>query len=118
MTGVQTCALPISVRKFLESFDPHNDPDNVIIDFKHSKVCDQSGLEAIKSLSDRYFNIGKRLHLKHLSTECRKFLKSMEVFVGVNVISKPQFRLVPSHERLELVLPELDSKPRTEDQNG
>ncbi len=24
-----------SVRKLLESFDPHNDPDNVIIDFKH-----------------------------------------------------------------------------------
>lgn len=100
-----------SVRKFLESFDPYNDPDNVIIDFKHSKVCDQSGLEAIKSLSERYFNIGKRLHLKHLSIECERFLKSMEVFVGVNVITKPQFRLVPSHERLELVLPKLSHKP-------
>ncbi len=97
-----------SVRKFLESFDPYKDPDNVVIDFRHSKVCDQSGLEAIKSLSDRYFNIGKRLHLKHLSEECRSFLKSMEVFVGVNVIKKPQFRMVPSHERLSLALPETE----------
>ena len=62
-----------SVRKFLDSFDPYKDPDNVVIDFRHSKVCDQSGLEAIKSLSDRYFNMGKRLHLKHLSEECRIF---------------------------------------------
>jgi len=35
-----------SVRKFLDSFDPYKDPDNVVIDFRHSKVCDQSGLEA------------------------------------------------------------------------
>ena len=97
-----------SVRKFLDSFDPYKDPDNVVIDFRHSKVCDQSGLEAIKSLSDRYFNVGKRLHLKHLSEECRSFLKSMEVFVGVNVIRKPQFRMIPSHEKLKLVLPETE----------
>ena len=97
-----------SVRKFLDSFDPYKDPDNVVIDFRHSKVCDQSGLEASKSLSDRYFNVGIRLHLKHLSEECRSFLKSMEVFVGVNVIRKPQFRMIPSHEKLKLVLPETE----------
>jgi hypothetical protein len=32
----------------------------------------------------------------------------MEVFVGVNVIKKPQFRMVPSHERLGLALPETE----------
>ena len=101
-----------SVRKFLDSFDPHKDPDHVVIDFKHSKVCDQSGLEAIKSLSERYFNIGKRLHLKHLSMDCQRFLKSMEVFVDVNVIVKPKFRMVPTHEHLALVLPG-QKAPRT-----
>ena len=95
-----------SARKFLDFFDPHKDPDHVVIDFKHSKVCDQSGLEAIKSLSERYFNIGKRLHLKHLSTDCQRFLKSMEVFVDVNIIMKPKFRMIPSHEHLELAIPD------------
>ena len=65
----------------------------------------QSGLEAIKSLSERYFNIGKRLHLKHLSMDCQRFLKSMEVFIDVNVIVKPKFRMIPTHEHLGLVLP-------------
>jgi hypothetical protein len=32
----------------------------------------------------------------------------MEVFVGVNVIKKPQFRMIPSHEKLKLVLPETE----------
>jgi hypothetical protein len=32
-------------------------------------------------------------------------LKSMEVFIDVNVIVKPKFRMIPTHEHLGLVLP-------------
>lgn len=85
-----------SVRKFLEYFDPHKDPEDVVIDFKHSRVCDHSGLEAIKSLSERYFNLGKRLHLKQLSTECQRLLKNMEDFVIINIIDEPQYLMLSS----------------------
>ncbi|MCF6159600.1 MAG: SulP family inorganic anion transporter [wastewater metagenome] len=84
-----------SVRKFLEHFDPHKDSENIVIDFRHSRLCDHSGIEAIKSLAERYFNLGKRLHLRHLSTECQYLLKNMETFVAINIIEEPQLSYVP-----------------------
>lgn len=92
-----------SVRKFLEYFDPHKDTENVVIDFKHSRVCDYSGLEAIKSLSERYLKLGKRLHLKQLNTECQRSLKSTEDFVIINILDEPQYLMLPGtgeHPRL------------------
>lgn len=99
-----------SVRKFLEYFEPHKDQENVVIDFKHSRVCDQSGLEAIKSLAERYYNLGKRLHLKHLSTECQRLLKSMEDFFVINIIEKPQFRIAPGKSKPPELVPHHNPK--------
>ncbi|MCF6147795.1 MAG: SulP family inorganic anion transporter [Candidatus Kuenenia sp.] len=101
-----------SVRKFLEYFEPHKDQENVVIDFKHSRVCDQSGLEALKSLSERYFSHGKRLHLKHLSTECQRFLKSMENFVVINIIEKPQLHVMPGSGRKPMLAPHLKKQQK------
>ena len=63
-----------SVSYFLELFDPANDPDKVIIEFKNSRVADHSGLEIIDTLAERYKKLGKNLSLKHLSPECRQLL--------------------------------------------
>ncbi|QJE98615.1 SulP family inorganic anion transporter [Luteolibacter luteus] len=63
-----------SVRNFADQFRPMADPDLVIVDFQQSKVCDLSGLEAIKALAERYRKIGKTLQLRHLSPDCRRML--------------------------------------------
>lgn len=80
-----------SVTSFLERFDPQQDNDDVIIDFARSRVADHSGLEAIDTLADRYLNAGKRLHLVHLSAECRKLLTKAGGLVEVNVIEDPKY---------------------------
>lgn len=63
-----------SVRDFAEKFNPASDPQRVVLDFHESRVCDLSGLEAIKSLAERYRKIGKTLEVRHLSPDCRRML--------------------------------------------
>ena len=80
-----------SATSFLERFDPKNDNDDVIIDFARSRVADHSALEAIDTLAERYLNAGKKLHLVHLSEECRKLLTKAGNLVEVNVIEDPKY---------------------------
>ena len=77
----------------MELFDPRNDPDDVVIEFQHSRVGDHSGLEAIDSLAERYLNAGKTLHLRHLSPECRQLLHKAGNLVEVNVIEDPTYHV-------------------------
>ena len=80
-----------SVTSFLEQFDPAQDNDDVVIDFADSRVADHSGLEAIDTLAERYMNMGKTLHLVHLSEEYRKLLRKAGALVEVNVIEDPKY---------------------------
>ncbi|MDA7916362.1 S8 family serine peptidase [Verrucomicrobia bacterium] len=74
-----------SVREFSARFSPTEDPDEVIIDFKHAKVCDYSSMEALSTLTERYRNAGKRIRLRHLSPECQNMLSTAEPLVEVEV---------------------------------
>lgn len=74
-----------SVRDFSEKFDPAKDPDQVILDFHDARVCDLSGLEAIRSLAERYRKVGKVLHVRHLSPDCRRMLERAGSMVDVQV---------------------------------
>ncbi len=82
-----------SVRSFTEMFDPRNDPKDVVIDFYYTRVYDQSGMEAINNLADRYRTEGKMLHLTHLSPECRKLLDKASDLVVVNMSEDPQYHV-------------------------
>ncbi|QDT37609.1 SulP family inorganic anion transporter [Stratiformator vulcanicus] len=82
-----------SVSSLKEMFDVANDPDDVVIDFYYTRVYDQSGLEAINSLAERYEKAGKRLHLTHLSPECRQLLGRAGDLVDVNLSEDPQYHL-------------------------
>jgi SulP family sulfate permease len=82
-----------SVSSFKEMFDPKNDPADVVIDFYYTRVYDQSGLEAINSLAERYQQAGKRLHLTHLSPECRQLLDRAGDLVEVNLSEDPQYHV-------------------------
>lgn len=64
-----------STDSFSEIFDPKNDPKEVVIDFKNTRVMDQSGVEAIDKLTKKYNKENKKLTLRHLSEDCKKLLK-------------------------------------------
>lgn len=82
-----------SVANFKELFEPENDPDVVIIEFRSSRVADHSALEAIDSIAERYLALGKELHLRHLSEDCRSMLKKAGNLCDVNVIEDPNYRV-------------------------
>ncbi|QDU84664.1 Bicarbonate transporter BicA [Planctomycetes bacterium Pla163] len=82
-----------STKRFSELFDPRQDPDDVIIDFQYARVSDHSAIEAIDSLAERYLNVGKELHLRHLSPECRQLLRKAGGMVEVNVIEDPRYHV-------------------------
>jgi SulP family sulfate permease len=82
-----------SVTSFKEMFDVANDPDDIVIDFYYTRVYDQSGLEAINQLAEKYEAAGKRLHLTHLSPECRDLLDRAGDLVEINVSEDPQYHV-------------------------
>lgn len=82
-----------SVTAFNEKFDVLNDPEEVIIDFAESRVTDMSGIEALNKITERYQKAGKKLHLKHLSADCRQLLKNAESIIDVNIIEDPTYRV-------------------------
>ncbi len=82
-----------SVSSFKDMFDVKNDPDDIVIDFYYSRVYDQSGLEAINVLSEKYTSAGKRLHLTHLSSECQRLLGKAGDLVEVSVSEDPHYHV-------------------------
>lgn len=83
-----------SITAFNDKFDVVNDPAEVIIDFKESKVVDMSGIEALNKLTERYKTAGKRLHLRHLSDDCKLLLKNANDIIDVNVLEDPHYKIV------------------------
>jgi len=63
-----------STHSFNTKFDPKNDPDTVQIDFIESKVGDHSGVEALKNITNKYIENGKKVTLTHLSPDCKTML--------------------------------------------
>ncbi len=82
-----------SVRNFQDLFNCKEDPDDVIIEFQHSRVMDHSAIEAIDTLADRYVNAGKTLHLRHVSPECRQLLHKAGDLVEVNMLEDPRYHI-------------------------
>ncbi len=82
-----------SVKNFIELFDVKNDPKDVIVEFKHSRVADHSAIEAIDTLADKYNKAGKTLHLRHVSADCKELLHKARDLVEINVIEDPKYRV-------------------------
>mgnify|MGYP000150343588 CR=1 FL=1 len=83
-----------SVATFNEKFDVLNDPNQIVIDFKESRVADMSGIEALNKLTERYHKVGKKVHLAHLSEDCRKLLKNAEKVIEVNIQEDPTYKVM------------------------
>lgn len=94
-----------SAESFQTLFNPEGDPDDVVIDFINSRVVDSSGLEAIDKLAVRYEELGKTLHLKHLSPECSALLEKAGRLVEHSIVEDPHYgvavdyagRIKPNH---------------------
>ncbi len=82
-----------STHRFGLLFDSVNDPDEVVIDFAHSRVADHSAIEAIDSLAERYTRADKNLRLRHLSPECRLLLKKAGNLIEVNIEEDPKYHV-------------------------
>lgn len=90
-----------STSNFQEIFDPKNDPNDVIVDFKDSRVADHSAIEAIDKLAERYNKENKRLHLQHLSQECTLLLHTAGPLVEVNVREDPNYHIAADKKDFE-----------------
>jgi len=82
-----------SVKNFLDLFHPSQDPDDVIIEFQNSRVADHSAIEAIDNLAEKYIKAGKKLHLRHLSIECKELLTKAGDLIEVNVLEDPVYHI-------------------------
>ncbi|MBM9512944.1 SulP family inorganic anion transporter [Desulfogranum marinum] len=67
-----------STQMFVSKFDVKGDPDTVEIDFIESRVSDFSGIEAISGVVEKYEKEGKKVTLKHLSSDCKKLLNKSD----------------------------------------
>ena len=63
-----------SVTSFRELFQIKDDPDVVVIDFAASRVVDQSALQAIEDIAQKYHDAGKEVKLRHLTRDCHQLL--------------------------------------------
>ncbi|RTY64761.1 SulP family inorganic anion transporter [Flavobacterium sp. LB2P53] len=83
-----------STTAFLEKFDILNDPNEVIIDFKESKITDMSAIDAVNKITERYAKVDKTVHLRHLSEDCRVLLKNADSVIDVNILEDPTYKVV------------------------
>jgi SulP family sulfate permease len=79
------------IELFNSKFDIKNDPKEVVIDFKESRIVDQSAIECVNKLTERYLKMGKNVHLRHLSSDCVKLIKRAEKICDVNVLEDPDY---------------------------
>ena len=52
---------------------------------------DQSAIECVNKLTERYLKQGKNIHLRHLSSDCVKLIKKAEKICDVNVLEDPDY---------------------------
>jgi len=82
-----------STTAFTEKFDVANDPKEIIIDFKDSRVADMSAIEALNVVTNRYHKLGKKVHLRHLSKDCVVLLQNAEAIIDVNIMDDPTYKI-------------------------
>lgn len=82
-----------SVTGFSEKFDVVNDPEEVIIDFKESRVADHSAIEALNKLTERYAKQDKKVHLRYLSKDCKQLLDNASDIIDVNYYKESYYRV-------------------------
>jgi SulP family sulfate permease len=79
----------------MDKFDLMDDPDEVVVDFRESRIVDMSAIDALDKLSKKYSQQNKKLYLRHLSEDCRAMLKNAEAMIEVNIQEDPTYKVMP-----------------------
>lgn len=82
-----------STTAFAEKFDTNNDPTEVIIDFKESRIADMSAIDAVNKITERYAKLNKTIHLRHLSNDCKQLLQNADKVIEVNILEDPTYNV-------------------------
>ncbi|WP_417386365.1 SulP family inorganic anion transporter [Gimesia sp.] len=82
-----------SVSSFRELLDPVNDPPIVAIDFYFSRVYDQSAIEAINKIAERYRQEGKCLHLRNLNADCKRMIERAGDLAEVDISEDQHYHI-------------------------
>ncbi|HZG75057.1 MAG TPA: SulP family inorganic anion transporter [Paenibacillus sp.] len=59
---------------FVDAFDAKNDPERVIVDFRHMHVWDHSAVNAIAKVAQKYRQLGKEIRIESLNEESRRLV--------------------------------------------
>eukprot|EP00980_Cylindrotheca_fusiformis_P027834 scaffold22560_cov135-Cylindrotheca_fusiformis.AAC.45 len=78
-----------STSRFESIFTPKNDPSTVVLDFSESRIMDHSAVDAIHNIADKYAELGKKVFVQGLSTDCNSLI--LRYFEGRKA---PPFQLV------------------------
>lgn len=57
-----------STAAFSEKFEINEDPENIVIDFKESRIADMSGIETLQKTIQKYNSTGKKAILRNLDS--------------------------------------------------
>jgi len=87
-----------STTVFAEKFDIEGDPEHVVLDFAESRVVDMSAIEALNRITARYAEAGKKVHLRHLSEDCRALMDKAEAIIEVNHYEDPTYKVVTNKQ--------------------
>ncbi|WP_027378047.1 SulP family inorganic anion transporter [Kaistella palustris] len=87
-----------SVMAFSEKFKVADDPQEIVINFRESRVADMSAIEALNSLTAKYSAAGKKVHLQYLSADCIRLLQNAEAVIDVNIIQDPEYLVATERE--------------------
>ena len=82
-----------SVHNFLNSFNVDNDNkcSNIVIDLLFAHLSDHSAIEALNTITLRYKNAGKTIHIRNLDDESYKFITDSQKITNVNLIKNPNW---------------------------
>ena len=70
-----------------------NEPEEIVIDFKESRVVDHSSIEVMNKVTELYRKLGKKLHLRHLSKDCKLLLDNASEIIDVNYWKDPNYKV-------------------------
>lgn len=80
-----------STTDFHSKFSVATDPDEVHVDFEKSRIADQSAIEAINKLAEKYQKAGKNIRLRHLSVDCIKLIRRAEKICEIDIVDDPGY---------------------------
>jgi len=84
-----------STTAFIEKFDPNDDPERIIIDFKDSRIVDMSAIDILHKLTAQYATKNKTIVLRHLSPDCIKLLNNAKGIIEINIQDDPSYKVMP-----------------------